>query len=140
LWFLNHKLKYKMIVITSKWIIIIFGIFIILVGMLMLFAPKKVNPILRKMASTNFINYTEITLRLVPALALILYADFAKYPEIFKAYGWIMLITTLVLFFIPRQIHHNFSLKIADNFKPLHFQIISLLAFFLGFFLIYCVL
>ncbi len=126
-----------MIDIFAKWTVIAFGIFIILVGFLMLFEPKKVNQILRKMASTNLINYTEITLRLIPASAMIICADFAKYPNIFKFYGWIMLITTLVLFFIPRTIHHNFSLKIADNFKPFYFQLISLFSFLIGIFLIY---
>lgn len=128
-----------MIDLFAKWTVIAFGIFIILVGFLMLFNPKKVTQILRKMASTNFINYTEITLRLIPASALILCADFAKYPEVFKIYGWLMLITTLVLFFIPRPIHHNFSLKIADNFKPLYFQLISPFALLIGTFLIYSV-
>jgi uncharacterized membrane protein YfcA len=126
-----------MIVIFAQWIVIAFGIFIILVGFLMLFEPKKINPILRKMASTNLINYTEITLRLIPASAMIICADFAKYPNIYKFYGWIMLITTLVLFFIPRTIHHNFSLKIADNFKPFYFQLISPFSFLIGIFLIY---
>jgi len=126
-----------MIVIFAQWIVIAFGIFIILVGFLMLFKPKKINPILRKMASTNLINYTEITLRLIPASAMIICADFAKYPNIYKFYGWIMLITTLVLFFIPRTIHHNFSLKIADNFKPFYFQLISPFSFLIGIFLIY---
>lgn len=126
-----------MIDIFAKWTVIAFGIFIILVGFLMLFRPKKVIQILRKMASTNLINYTEITLRLIPASAMIICADFAKYPNVFKFYGWIMLITTLVLFFIPRTIHHNFSLKIADNFKPFYFQLISPFSFFIGTFLIY---
>ena len=129
-----------MIDIFAKWTVIAFGIFIILVGFLMLFRPKKVIQILRKMASTNLINYTEITLRLIPASAMIIYADFAKYPNVFKFYGWIMLITTLVLFFIPRTIHHNFSLKIADNFKPFYFQLISPFSFLIGTFLIYAVI
>ena len=126
-----------MIDIFAKWTVIAFGIFIILVGFLMLFRPKKVIQILRKMASTNLINYTEITLRLIPASAMIICADFAKYPNVFKFYGWIMLITSLVLFFIPRTIHHNFSVKIADNFKPFYFQLISPFSFFIGTFLIY---
>ena len=129
-----------MIDIFAKWTVIAFGIFIILVGFLMLFRPKKVIQILRKMASTNLINYTEITLRLIPASAMIIYADFATYPNIFRFYGWIMLITTLVLFFIPRTIHHNFSLKIADNFKPFYFQLISPFSFLIGTFLIYAVI
>lgn len=129
-----------MIDILAKWTVITFGIFIILVGFLMLFRPQKVIQILRKMASTNLINYTEITLRLLPSSAMIIIADFAKYPIILKFYGWIMLVTTLVLFFIPRTMHHNFSLKIADSFKPFYFQLISPFSFIIGTFLIYTVI
>lgn len=138
--FINHKTKNKMILIASKWIIIIFGIFFMIIGLIMLFAPKKANQILRKAGSTNFINYAEITIRMIPAAALILYSDFAKYPEIFKTFGWIMLVTSFVLYFVPRQLHHKFSLKSADILKPLYFQLISPFSFLIGAFFIYCVL
>ena len=125
--------------IIAKWIIILFGIFFIIVGLIMLFVPKKANQILRKAGSTNVINYAVITIRMIPAAALILYSDFAKYPEIFKIFGWIMLITSIILYFVPRQLHHKFSLKSADILKPLYFQLISPFAFLIGIFLIYCV-
>lgn len=126
--------------ITAKWTVIAFGIFFILVGIMMLFAPIKANQILRKAGSTNFINYAEITIRMIPATGLILSADIAKYPEIFKIFGWFMLVTSFILYFIPRQLHHKFSLKSADILKPLYFQLISPFAFLIGIFLIYCVL
>lgn len=65
-------------VTVAKYIVILFGLFIICVGLLMIFAQKKARETLRKMASTNFINYTEITLRIVPASGLIIYAYFSK--------------------------------------------------------------
>ena len=43
--------------------------------MLMLFKPKRARATLRKAGSTNFINYAEITIRMIPATALIIYAD-----------------------------------------------------------------
>ncbi len=84
-------------VIVAKYTVILFGLFIICVGVLMLFAPKKARETLRKMASTNFINYTEITLRIIPAIGLIIYSDFSKYPVAFKIYGWLMLGTSIIL-------------------------------------------
>ena len=128
-----------MIDIFAKWTIIFFGIFFICVGLLMLIRPKKANEILRKAGSTNFINYAEITIRLIPAVGLILSAGNSKYPHIFKIFGWFMLLTSLVLYFVPRQLHHNFSVKAADILKPFYFQIISPFAFLIGALLIYCV-
>ncbi len=129
-----------MLLTIAKWTIIVFGIFFIMVGILMLFAPKKANDILRKAGSTNFINYAEITIRMIPAAALILYADFSKYPDIFKIFGWFMLITSIILYFVPRQLHHNFSVKSADMLKPLYFQLIAPFSLLIGIFLIYCVI
>ena len=126
-----------MIITVAKWIVVLFGIFIILAGFLMLFAPKKARQTLRKAGSTNFINYAEITIRMIPAIALILYSDFSKFPEFSKILGWFMLITSLILYIVPRKIHHNYSLKSADILKPIYFQLISPLSFLFGYLLIY---
>jgi uncharacterized membrane protein YfcA len=126
--------------IIAKWTIIVFGVFFICVGLIMLFAPKKAREILTKAGSTNFINYAEITIRMLPAAALILYSEFSKYPAAFKIFGWIMLITSFILYFVPRKFHHRFSLKAADILKPIYFQFISPFAFLFGAILIYCVI
>ena len=123
----------------AKWAVILFGIFIITAGFIMLFAPGKARQILRKAGSTNLINYMEITIRMIPAAGLILYSDFSRYPEFFEILGWFMLATSLILYFVPRQIHHNFSLKSAELIKPLYFQFFSFFAFLFGTVIIYCV-
>jgi len=128
-----------MIDIIAKFTIVIFGIFFICVGFLMLIKPQKARTILRKAGSTNFINYAEITIRMIPAVGLILSADNSKYPDIFKIVGWFMLFTSFVLYFVPRQLHHKFSMKAADILKPLYFQLISPFAIGIGTIIIYCV-
>jgi uncharacterized membrane protein YfcA len=128
-----------MIEIIAKWTIIFFGLFFISVGLIMLLKPQKARQILRKAGSTNFINYAEITLRIIPAVALILSADNSKHPDIFKIFGWFMLVTSFVLYFVPRQLHHKFSMKAADFLKPLCFQLISPFAFIIGIVIIYSV-
>ena len=116
----------------AKYAVIIFGVFFIFVGLIMLFKPQKAREILRKAGSTNFINYAEITLRMIPAVALILSANISKYPQVFKVFGWFMLCTSFVLYFLPRQLHHNFSLKAAEILKPLYFQLISPFSIIIG--------
>lgn len=128
-----------MTTIIAKWVIITFGIFFIGVGLLMLIAPKRARQVLRGAGSTNFINYAEITIRIIPAVALILVADASKYPAVFKIFGWFMLFTSLVLYFVPRQMHHNFSSRAADFLKPVYFQLISPFAMVIGAAIIYSV-
>ena len=127
-------------IFISKWVVISFAFFLISCGFLMLLNPKKAIATLRKAGSTNFINYAEITIRMIPAAALIVYADFSRYPEFFKVLGWFMLITSLILYFIPRRLHHAYSLKWANLIKPFYFQLISPFAVLFGLTLIYCVI
>ena len=126
-----------MIIEIAKWIVIFFGVFIIFIGFVMLINPTKARNILRKAGSTNFINYAEITLRLIPALAFILCSNISKFPIAFQTFGWIMLITSLILYVVPRKIHHKFSMKSADILKPLYFQLISPFAFIFGGLILY---
>lgn len=126
-----------MVLTASKWIAIIFGLYIIIIGFLMLINPKKARATLRKAGSTNLINYSEITIRLIPAIALIIYADATRLPLAFTVLGWIMVITSFVLYLIPREMHHQFSMKSADLLVPLYWQLLSPLAFLFGGLIIY---
>ena len=128
-----------MLLEIGKSIVTLFGFFFILVSGIMLVKPKTARETLRKAGSTNFINYAEITLRMIPAVGLILASDNSKFPDIFKLFGWFMLLTSFILYFVPRKLHHNFSNKCADVLKPIYFQFISPLAFLIGVSIIYCV-
>jgi len=126
-------------VILAKCVIILFGIFIISVGILMLFNPEKALATLRKAGSTNLINYAEITIRLIPAIALVICAPYSRFPEILKLFGWFMIATSLILYFVPRKYHHAYSMKWAGILKPVQVRLISPLAFIFGSAMIYSV-
>lgn len=121
-----------MIIEIAKWTLIAFGIFFICVGGIMLFRPKVARETLRKAGSTNLINYGEITIRMIPAIALIIFSDYSKHPEFFKFFGWFMLITSFVLYFVPKKLHHSFSNKCADILKPIYFQLIAPFSILIG--------
>lgn len=127
-------------IILAKYIVLLFGLFFILVGFLMLFNPKKARAVLRKAGSTNWINYGEITIRMIPAIALIVFADYSKSALLFTLFGWFMLGTSLVLYFVPKQLHHSFSNKAADVLQPLYFRLISPFSFLIGSFIIYSII
>jgi uncharacterized protein YjeT (DUF2065 family) len=124
----------------AKYVVILFGLFLIGAGLLMLFRPQKAREYLRKVGSNNLINYSEITIRMIPAAALIMYSDLSKYPDIFRILGWFMIATSLILYFTPRQMHHRYALKCADILSPLHFRLISPFSILFGCSIIYSVL
>jgi uncharacterized membrane protein YfcA len=120
----KHR-KNIMWVEIGRWLVILFGLFFIFVAVIMLTKPRIARETLRKAGSTNFINYAEITLRMIPAIGLILVAEESRSPSLFTIVGWFMLLTSLVLYFVPRKWHHHFSNKAANVLKPIYFQIIS---------------
>jgi uncharacterized membrane protein YfcA len=126
-----------MLIIVVKWIVLLFGGFILFVAMLMLFTPKKARAMLRKAGSTIGINYGELTLRLFIGIALVVYAANAKFPEAFSVFGWFMIITALLLFLVPKKLHHAFSIKSADLLKPFYVRLLSPFAMLLGGSIIY---
>lgn len=102
----------------------------------MFFSPEKARQLIQKAGSTYLINYGEITIRMIPAAGLILYADYSDFPGIFKIMGWIMLLTSFILYFIPVKLHHEFALKSAAFLKPVYLKLISPLSVLYGSFLI----
>ncbi len=120
-------------------IVILFGIFFIVASMIMLIKPKNARATLRKAGSTNFINYTELIIRMIPGLGLILSANYSKFPHFFNVAGIFMIGTSLILCFIPRKLHHEFSNRCADFLTPERFQWISPLSFLIGIIIIYSV-
>lgn len=126
-------------ILLAQLTVILFGVFIIFIGILMLLYPEKALATLRKAGSSNFINYAEITIRLIPAIALVIYAPYSRFPEILKLFGWFMIATSLVLYFVPRKYHHAYSMKWAGILKPIHVRLIAPLAFIFGAAMIYSV-
>lgn len=124
----------------SKFTIIGFGVFFIIAGLLMLLKPRKARSLLRKAGSTIFINYAELSIRMIPGLAFVFYAESSNYSIAFKLIGWFILISSLILMIIPRKLHHQFSNSSADILKPLYFQLISPLSFLIGGLIIYTVI
>lgn len=126
--------------IIAKYIVILFGIFLIGVGLLMLLKPEKAREYLKKAGSTNLINYSEITIRMIPAAGLILYSEFSKFPEVFKYFGWFMIGTSVVLYFVPRRLHHRYALMCADILKPQLIRMTSPFSMIFGIAIIYSVI
>ncbi|NNK61876.1 MAG: hypothetical protein HKO98_01600 [Gemmatimonadetes bacterium] len=110
---------------VARWIVLAFGGFLVATGGLMLFAPERARGFIRKAGSTNRINYSEITLRLIPAAALVLAADVSRFPTAFRILGTFMIVTSLVLYFVPRRMHHAYAVYWADALEPRYMRLVA---------------
>ncbi len=84
----------------------------------MILNPQKALGYLGKMASTNLINYSEITLRLIAGVALWRYSEFSKAPELLHVIGLFLAFTAIVLFLVPRKWHAAYAVWWSRKLSP----------------------
>ncbi len=124
---------------VAKWVVILWGVWLIVVSCFMLARPQTALRCLGKMASTNLINYSEISVRMIWGIALVLYADFSKFPEIFRILGLFLTATSAVLFLIPRKWHAGYASFWSSKLSAPLVRFIAPFSLALGILLIYAI-
>ncbi|MGB4845726.1 MAG: hypothetical protein WBP16_14765 [Ferruginibacter sp.] len=128
-----------MITQAAQYIIILSGLWLIIAGIIMLIKPTKAKNIIAKAGSTNLINYTELGLRGIWAVAVLLYAPLSKFPVFFKLFGIMLGITTLILLLIPRKWHAAFAVWSSSKLTTPLLRLSAPFAIGFALFLIYAV-
>jgi hypothetical protein len=122
---------YVLLVLSGTWLIGV-AVFIVV-------RPRVALTYLGKMASTNLINYTEISFRMISGLAFLQYADLSRYPQLFYICGWFLVITSGILFLIPRKWHAGYAVYWSEKLTPVLLRIAAPFSFVAGVFLIFAV-
>ena len=129
-----------MMTTIAQWTIILAGVWLIAVAALMAASPRRALYYLAMAASTDFINYTEITLRLVAGAALVVYADHTRAPEIFRIAGWFIAATSAMLYVVPRRWHARYAVWWSRKLGPILVRSMAPFSMAAGGLLIYAVL
>lgn len=126
--------------LISKYIVIVFGLFLIFAGFLMFLNPEKVKEIIAKAGSTYLINYTELGIRLIVGIAFLINSVYSNYEIGFKVLGYFLSITAIILMFIPIKMHNEFSRKAAGLLQPIYLKFIAPISVFFGLIVLYAIL
>ncbi len=103
----------------------------------MFFKPERVRIIIAKAGSTYFINYTELTLRFFIGIAFYMVSLFSIYKLFFSVFGCFLIISALILMFIPIKIHNQFSRKASEFLKPNFLKLIAPFSLIFGLLLLF---
>jgi uncharacterized membrane protein YfcA len=128
-----------MIVLIAKYIINLFGLFLVYSGFLMFFKPEKVRTIIGKAGSTYFINYTELGIRLIIGISFLISTIYSNYELQFKLIGYFLMISALLLMLVPIKMHNNFAKNAAKKLKPIYLKICAPFAILFGFLVLYAI-
>lgn len=101
--------------------------------------PKRALESLAGMASTNWINYSEITLRLTSGLAFLFYADSSRFPQVLRIFGWILIATSAMLYLVPRRWHHRYALFWSRMLNPYLLRVAAVVSLAAGMFLLFAI-
>lgn len=83
--------------------------FLLALGATSLLVPALARRFLLGFASTRVLHFTELLFRSITGAAFVLYAPHMYLPEIFRIFGWVLLITTALLALVPWRWHHRFA-------------------------------
>lgn len=117
---------------ASRLIVWAFGLWLVCVSVFIFIRPEAALGALRKFASTNLINYTELGLRLIAGLGLYVFAKYTTYRELFHIIGGFLAVTAIILMLIPRAWHHKYALWWADKLKPWQVRLCAPFSFIAG--------
>lgn len=85
------------------------GLFLLLLGLASLAMPALAGRFLLGFAETPTKHYAELAVRLIVGTAFVLLAPDARFPGAFTLFGWLLLVTTACMLFIPWRWHRRFT-------------------------------
>ncbi len=111
-------------------VVALLGLFLVGFAVAALLAPPVASRFLLRFAGTARLHYLELVVRLVAGAALVTAAGRMPFPMPILVFGWVVVLTTLVLSVIPWRWHQRFakrSVPMALRYLP-YIGICSLVA------------
>lgn len=122
--------------VLSGVVVVGFGLFLIGLAALIITMPSHAERFLRGFASSALTHYAEQGARLVVGAAVVTFASSMRYPEVFKLFGWLIVVSTAALLLIPWRWHNKFGTVVMPPvFRCM--RIFALGAFALGALILY---
>ena len=96
-------------IFLSGIVVVAFGVCLIGLAAVIAFRPPVAERFLNAFASSARAHYTEQAARLIAGVAIVLFAPSMWYSDLFRIFGWIIIVTAIGLLLIPWQWHHKFG-------------------------------
>lgn len=110
-------------------IVVLAGIWLIALATISFARPNLAKRFLGGFASSAFTHFLEVSVRIIVGTAFVLYSPQMKFSVMLALFGWILILTSIVLLFVPWKLHRRFaewSLPVATR-SMLLFGIVSYL-------------
>lgn len=122
-----------LIVEATVWL---FALGLIAFEFIILLAKPKAIQFLKAFVKTPWHHFLEQTLRLIIGASIVVHAPHMAFSDLFGIFGWIIIITSLMLVGLPWRWHHTFAQKVIPTVIKF-IQLYGILCLALGSFIIY---
>lgn len=118
--------------------VVLVALYMLALGAASLLVPAQASRFLLGFASSPSIHFAELFLRLVAGAALVKYAPNMHFSSAFHLFGWVLLITTAGLFFVPWQLHRRFAQQVVTR-ATRYIALVGLVSLAFGGFVLFAV-
>lgn len=111
-------------------VIVLTGGFLVWLGVVGIVCPKIASGFLLAFATTVAKHHAELAIRMVVGAAFVVRAPTLPGSVVFRVFGWVLIVTTVVMFLMPWRWHQRFAeehVPKALRFLPL-IGVVSLVA------------
>jgi hypothetical protein len=122
--------------VLSGVVVVAFGVFLIGLAVLIAIKSQLAERFLRSFASSARAHYAEQALRLIAGGAMVIFAPSMWYADLFKLFGWLIIVTAVALLLLPWRWHYEFG-QWAIPRVIRHMKLFALGAFGLGILIFY---
>ncbi len=111
--------------------VVVTGLYFVALAVVAFTAPARASRFLQGFASSAVMHYLELSLRIVVGLAFVTRGPAMLFPLLFVTFGWILVITTSVIFLVPWHWHLRFAQKTVPKALR-HLPLVALVSWGLG--------
>lgn len=120
-------------------IVVLAALYFVALAAASFIAPEYATRFLNGFAGSARAHYSEMLVRLIVGCAFVVYAPRMLYPGVFLLFGWVLVITTVVLLLFPWRWHHRFAQKVVPPITR-HVWLFGIVSFPLGGAILFAVL
>ena len=125
-----------LIVDLARGVVALTGLYFTALGVTVLTRPDRATRFLLGFAGSPAAHYTELSVRLVVGVALVLAAPQLIFSGAFKLFGWVLLGTTACLLLVPWRWHRAFTQRAVPHALR-HLRLVAMASLLLGVFVLW---
>ena len=120
-------------------VVVACGLWLVGLAVATVATPARAERFLTRFASSARAHYAEQVLRLLAGSAIVVFSSEMRFPDLFRPFGWLIVVTALGLLLVPWRWHQRFgqwSIPLAVR----HMKLFALGSFVLGILILVSVL